>query len=68
MRFTSPRTSRSSTGTSGLLAALVFLEWNGYEVKDPAMRLCEAMIAIAERRLDKKGLATLIKELATPAK
>lgn len=53
---------------TGLLAALVFLEWNGYEVKDPGMRLCDAMLAIAERLLDKKGLAALFKELAAPAK
>lgn len=46
----------------------MFLEWNGYEVKDPGMRLYEAMIAIAERRLEKKGLAALIKELAKPTK
>ena len=51
---------------AGLLAALVFLEWNGHEAKDPASRLYEAMIAIAERRLDKKGLAALIRELAAP--
>lgn len=31
------------------------------------MRLCDAMLAIAERRLDKKGLAALFKELAAPA-
>lgn len=51
---------------TGLLAALVFLEWNGFDVTDPRCELYEAMIAIAERRLDKKALAELLRSLAAP--
>lgn len=50
---------------TGLLAAIVFLELNGQTVGDPEGRLYEAMIAIAERRYDKKSLGTLLRELAT---
>lgn len=52
---------------TGLLAALVFLDLNGMLVADPAGRLYDAMIAIAERRMDKAGLAALLIELASPA-
>lgn len=49
---------------TGLLAALVFLDLNGVGVADPEERLYDAMIAIAERRLDKAGLAALLSDLA----
>jgi len=46
---------------TGLGAALVFLRLNGYRVLDPAEALYDAMIAIAERRLDKAGLAEILR-------
>ena len=49
---------------TGLAAALLFLKLNEIAVKDPLSRLYDAMIAIAERRLDKSGLAELLQELA----
>ncbi len=49
---------------AGLAAALVFLQLNGVAVADPNGKLYEAMIAIAERRLDKPGLARLLAELS----
>jgi death-on-curing protein len=48
---------------TGLLAAIVFLDLNGVAIRDPDGRLYDAMIAIAERRMDKPGLATLLREL-----
>jgi death-on-curing protein len=50
---------------TGLAAALVFLDLNGVEVLDPSGRLYDAMIGLAERRLDKPGLASLLRELAS---
>ncbi len=52
---------------TGLLAALVFLEMNDIMVTDPEGRLYDAMIAIAERRLDKAGFTGLLMELAGAA-
>ena len=49
---------------TSLLAALVFLDLNGVTLADPEGRLYDAMIAIAERRLDKAGLAAVLRELA----
>lgn len=49
---------------TGLVAALVFLELNGITVLDPQERLYDAMIAIAGRRMDKDGLAELLRELS----
>jgi death-on-curing protein len=49
---------------TGLVAALVFLDLNGVTVLDPQERLYDAMIAIAERRMDKDGLAELLRELS----
>lgn len=49
---------------TGLVAALVFLDLNGDNVLDPQERLYDAMIAIAERRMDKDRLAELLRELA----
>lgn len=48
---------------TGLGAALVFLDLNGIELADPGGRLYDAMIALAERRLDKPGLAELLRTL-----
>lgn len=49
---------------TGLVAALVFLDLNGVTVLDAEEKLYDAMIAIAERRMDKDGLAELLRELA----
>jgi death on curing protein len=49
---------------TGLNAALVFLDINGWIVADPDERLYDAMLSIATGRLDKHGLAHLLKELA----
>lgn len=51
---------------TGLLCAVVFLELNGFIVEEPPLRLHDAMIAIAERRLDKRGLADLLRALSRP--
>ena len=52
---------------TGLLAAIVFLDLNGITVEDPAGRLYDAMIALAERRMDKAALAHLLAELGRRA-
>lgn len=49
---------------TGLLAAIVFLDLNGVVIRDPSGELYEAMVAIAEHRLDKAGLGVLFKQLA----
>jgi death-on-curing protein len=49
---------------TAVLAAVIFLELNGYLVVEPPLALYNAMIAIAERRLDKAGLAALLKGMA----
>ena len=51
---------------TGVLAAVVFLELNGYVVEEPPSRFYESMIAIAERRLDKAGLAETLRQLSRP--
>ena len=51
---------------TGVLAAVVFLELNGYFVEEPPSRFYEAMIAIAEHRLDKNGLAGMLREMSRP--
>ena len=43
-----------------------FLELNGYIVEEPPSRFYEVMIAIAERRMDKVGLAGTLRQLARP--
>lgn len=49
---------------TGLIAALVFLDLNGVVIADPEGTLYDAMIAVAERRLDKAGLAIALKALS----
>lgn len=49
---------------TALSSALVFLDVNGFEILDESMRLYEAMIAIAEKRMDKYGFAFLLKTLS----
>ena len=50
---------------TGLLAAIVFLDLNGVEIVDPAGQLFDSMIAIAERKLDKNGVAAALRGLAS---
>jgi death-on-curing protein len=49
---------------TGMAAALVFLRLNGIVVPESTDALHQAMIAIAARRLDKAGLAELLRKLA----
>ena len=51
---------------TALNAALVFLDINGWIVSDPDERLYDAMIAISARKLDKRGLTDLFRQLALP--
>jgi death-on-curing protein len=51
---------------TGMGAALVFLSGNGVIVPEATGELYAAMIAIAERRLDKAGLADLLRRLVGP--
>ena len=48
---------------TGMGAALVFLEGNGFPVPAATEELHQAMIAIAERRMDKAGLANILRRL-----
>ncbi len=48
---------------TGLAAATAFLELNGIDTAADQSALVDAMIAIAERRMDKAALATLFREL-----
>ncbi len=52
---------------TGLAAALVFLDLNGVAISDRDGRLHQAMIDLAEKRVDKNGLAELLRDLASPA-
>jgi len=49
---------------TGLLCALVFLDINGITIDVPHKRLYNAMIDIAEKKMDKQGLAKLFKKIA----
>ena len=49
---------------TGLVAALVFLDLNGVCLDQPSERLYQAMMDLATRKLDKEGLANLLRELA----
>lgn len=51
---------------TGVLAAVVFLELNGLHVDEPPSGFYDAMIAVAERRLDKAGLAGLLRKWSGP--
>lgn len=50
---------------TALAAALVFLDWHHVDVNDPGEELYQAMIGLANKRLDKAGLAKLFKKLST---
>jgi death-on-curing protein len=52
---------------TGIGAALVFLEGSGISVPEATEELYTAMIAVAERRMDKPGLAALLRRLCGQA-
>jgi death-on-curing protein len=47
-----------------MAAALVFLEGNGITMPESTQKLYDAMIAVAEKRMNKTELAALLRELA----
>lgn len=49
---------------TALDVALTFLAINGFEVENEQMELYEAMIAIAEKKMDKEDLARLFERLS----
>ena len=46
---------------TGLLSALNFLAANGIDANEPVEEFYDAMIALAEKRLDKPGLAAVFR-------
>lgn len=48
---------------TALAAALVFLEMNGIGLNDPEEKLLKAMHSLANKKLDKYGLAKIFKSL-----
>lgn len=48
---------------TGIGAAMVFLEGNAVSVPEATEELYAAMMAVAERRMDKSGLAALLRRL-----
>jgi death-on-curing protein len=51
---------------TGLNAAIVFLDLNGWLVLDPNERLVDAMLQLAIRATSKQELAILLRELSRP--
>jgi death-on-curing protein len=49
---------------TALAAALVFLDWHRIELGDSGDELYDAMILLAQKKLDKTGLARLFEKLA----
>jgi len=49
---------------TALVSALVFLDINGFVILDEGMKLYDAMIAIANKEMDKYDLAELLKTLS----
>lgn len=49
---------------TGLAAAYMFLGLNGFRLIEQDDRLYDAMIAVGTRRMDKAGLAQLLRELS----
>jgi death-on-curing protein len=49
---------------AGLMAAVVFLDLNGFRLPEPEDVLYLAMLEIAERKMTKAQLANLLRELA----
>lgn len=52
---------------TGLAAAYMFLGLNGFRLIEQDDRLYEAMIAVGTRRMDKAGLAQVLRELSVAA-
>ena len=50
---------------AALDVALTFLAINGHEINDECMELYDAMIAIAEHKMSKEGLAHLLERLVS---
>lgn len=50
---------------TALASALVFLDWHDIEIEDPEEKLYSAMIDLANKKLDKNGLAKIFKDLTT---
>lgn len=48
---------------TALASALVFLDWHNIEIDDPHEELYGAMIGLAQKTLDKTGLAKLLKKI-----
>lgn len=53
---------------TALAAALVFLDWHQLEIEESGEELYNAMIGLAQKKLDKPGLAKLFQKLAKPIK
>ncbi len=51
---------------TALAAALVFLDWQHFEIEDTDDELYDAMIGLAIKKIDKNGLANLFRKLAKP--
>ncbi len=49
---------------TALAAALVFLDWQNFEIEDPDDELYDSMIDLALKKIDKNGLARLFSKLA----
>ena len=49
---------------TALLSAMTFLRINGIRIDQPTDELYQAMIRVAEKKLDKNGLAELFRRLA----
>ena len=49
---------------TALVSALVFLDINGFVILDEGMKLYDAIIAIANKEMDKYDLAELLKTLS----
>ena len=52
---------------TALASSLVFLDWKNIGIEDPDQVLYTAMIDIANRKLDKYGLAKILHEFSTPS-
>jgi death-on-curing protein len=50
---------------TGMAAALVFLEGNGVLVPEATEELYNAMIAMAEHRMDKFGVAAMLRRICS---
>lgn len=53
---------------TALASALVFLDWHEIEISESGEELYKAMIDLAQKKLDKAGLAKLFKKLGRPTK